>query len=63
MNQILRKEIYKKRMAYNKYQKCKNKINWESYRKQRNLVTKIKKKSIRNYFVEWCVGGPNSKDF
>ena len=50
MNQTLRREIYKKKMAYNKYQKCKSKANWENYRKQRNLVTKIKKKSIRNYF-------------
>ena len=66
MNQTLRREIYKKKMAYNKYQKCKSKTNWENYRKQRNLqnvVTKIKKKSIRNYFMERCVGGPNSKDF
>jgi hypothetical protein len=39
MNQTLRRGIYKKKMA-----------NWENYRKQRNLVTKIKKKSIRNYF-------------
>lgn len=63
MNQTLRREIYKKRMAYNKFQNFKNKTNWECYRKQRNLVNKIKKKSIRNYFMERCIGGPNSKDF
>ena len=63
MNQTLRREIYKKKMAYNKDQKCKSKANWENYRKQRNLVTKIKKKSIRNYFMERCVGGPNSEVF
>ena len=30
MNQTLRREIYKKKMAYNKYQKCKSKANWEN---------------------------------
>jgi hypothetical protein len=37
--------------------------SWEQYRKQRNIVTKIKRKSIRNYFLERCVGGPKNKDF
>jgi hypothetical protein len=37
--------------------------SWEQYRKQRNTVTKIKRKSIRNYFLERCVGGPKNKDF
>jgi hypothetical protein len=35
----------------------------EIYRKQRNLVNKIKKQSIRNYFIERCAGGPKSKHF
>jgi hypothetical protein len=30
MNQTVRREIYKKKMAYNKYQKCKSKTNWEN---------------------------------
>ena len=42
--------------------KCKTKSNWEKYRQQRNLVTKIKKKSIKTYFFERCIGGPKSKD-
>jgi hypothetical protein len=29
----------------------------------RNLVNKIKRKSIREYFIERCVGGPKQKDF
>jgi uncharacterized protein YacL len=33
-------------MSFNKYNRCKNKQNWEIYRKQRNLVNKIKKQSI-----------------
>ena len=43
MNTNLKRAIYKKRMSYNKYNRCKNKQNWEIYRKQRNLVNKIKK--------------------
>jgi hypothetical protein len=38
-------------------------INGENYRQQRNLVTKIKKRSIKTYFFERCIGGPKSKDF
>jgi hypothetical protein len=34
-------------------------LYWEIYRKQRNLVNKIKKQSIRNYFIERCAGGPS----
>ena len=30
---------------------------------QRNLSTKLKRQSIRNYFSERCAGGPKSKDF
>jgi hypothetical protein len=43
-------------MSFDKYNRCKNKQNWEIYRKQRNLVNKIKKQSIRNYFIERCAG-------
>ena len=32
-----------------------NNINWELYRKQRNLGTKIKKNSIETYFYERCI--------
>ena len=63
MNRVLRKAIYKKRMLLNKYIRCRNKRNWQNYRRQRNLVTKLRKKSIRNYFFERCSGGPKSKDF
>jgi hypothetical protein len=36
---------------------------WEAYRKQRNLVTKLKRKSINTYFQERCTGGQKSKHF
>ena len=48
MNKTLRSAVYKKRMTHIK---------------QRNLVTKLKKQSVRTYFYERCVGGPKSTDF
>ena len=50
MNKTLRSAVYKKRMTHNKFLKDKSNKNWEAYRKQRNLVTKLKKQSIRTYF-------------
>ena len=46
MNRELRKAIYNKKMFYTKYTKNKNAKTWEEYRKKRNLVNKLKKKSI-----------------
>jgi hypothetical protein len=53
MNKNLKRAIYKKRMPFNKYNRCKNKQNWEIYRKQRNLVNKIKKTFL--CFVNRCL--------
>ena len=50
MNGILRKSIYKKCMLRNKYFKDKSSYNWEQYKAQRNLVTSIRRNSIRDYF-------------
>ena len=63
MNSDLRKAIYTKRMLRNKYIKCRSPRNWDNYRKQRNLVTKLKRQSLRCYFFERCHRGPRSKDF
>ena len=63
VNGELRRAVYKKHMLFNKYKKCKTSLNWDNYRKQRNLVTKTKKQSMRVYFYERCAGGPKSKDF
>ena len=63
MNKQLRQAIYKKSMLYNKYMNVKSKRNWECYRLQRNYVNKLKRKSVRHYFIERCVGGPKQKDF
>ncbi|KAJ8307587.1 hypothetical protein KUTeg_014863, partial [Tegillarca granosa] len=63
MNADLRKAIYNKQKLRNKFEKSKTNYNWEMFRKQRNFVTKLKRKSIQMYFLERCAGGQKSKDF
>ena len=63
MNRELRKAIYKKQMLRSKFEKYKTNKTWEAYRKQRNLVTKLKRKSINTYFQERYTGGQKSKHF
>ena len=63
MNKELRKAINKKHMLHNKYRKYKCNKTWEDYRVQRNLVNKIKRKSMSTYFLERCAGGSKSSDF
>jgi hypothetical protein len=48
---------------HNKLLKQKTNKIWEAYRKQRNFVNKLKKKSVQKYFYERCAGGPKSSDF
>ena len=50
-------------MLFSKYKKWRTSLNWDNYRKQRNLVTKIKKQYMRVYFYERCAAGPKLKDF
>jgi hypothetical protein len=50
-------------MYHNKFLKHKTDKNWETYRKQRNLVTKLKKTSIKTYFFERTAGGQKSFTF
>ena len=63
MNKTLKQAIYKKNLLFNKFQKHRTSKNWENFRKQRNLVTKLKRKSANQYFIERCVGGSKTKDF
>ena len=63
MNKELRKAIYSKKMHCTKYQKNKSSKNWKLYRKSRNFVNKLKKKSLNNHFIERCTGGCKSTDF
>jgi hypothetical protein len=53
----------RKKMRFNKYNKIRSRDNWDKYRTQRNLVNKTKRKALREYFIERCVGGPKLKDF
>jgi ERCC4-related helicase len=61
MNREPRKAIYQKQMLRSKFEKYKTNKTWEAYRKQRNLVTKLKRKSVHTYFQERCTGGQKSK--
>ena len=63
MNRELKKAIYNKQMLRNKYEKYHTDKTWEAYRKQRNLVTKLKKRSVRTYFLERCIGGHKANNF
>ena len=63
MNSRFRKAAFKKAQLFNKYNKWRTPANWERYRKQRNLKSKLKRQSVRSYFYERCAGGLKSKDF
>jgi adenosyl cobinamide kinase/adenosyl cobinamide phosphate guanylyltransferase len=63
MNRELRKAIYNKQMLRNEFEKYHTDKTWEAYRKQRNLVTKLKKRSVRTYFLERCIGGHKANNF
>jgi len=63
MNGELRKAINFKKKLRRTFQRCKSPQNWEKYRIQRNMVTKLKRESIKTYFMERCAGGPKSRDF
>ena len=62
MNGELRKAIYKKCMLRNKFYKYRDAQHWEKYRAQRNLVTSIRRQSIRIYF-EKHTEDVNNADF
>ncbi len=51
MNDCLRRSINVKDMLRRRYEKDPTKINWETYRKQRNMVTANRKNSIQ-MFIE-----------
>ena len=53
MNSQLRKSMYKRNMARNKFRKNGRKC-WEEHRRQRNKTVAIRKKSIANYFAKNC---------
>ncbi len=54
MNGQLRRAINVRNMFKRKYNRCPNTINWKAYRQQRNVVTKLRKKSMGNYLRDSC---------
>ena len=63
MNSELRKARNVKAMLRRKYNRYPNSTNWEVYRKQRNLVTKLRKRSINKYFEMNCNKSNSSGQF
>lgn len=62
MNSELRKACHKKAMLHNRYfRHGRKKHDWEAYRKTRNSVTKLKAKSMNNYFNSKCNKAANKK--
>ena len=54
MNDRLRKAINLKAALRRKYQKCKSQQSWSDFKKQRNLVNRLKRISVREYFENKC---------
>ena len=54
MNGELRRAINVRNMFKRKYDKCKNSCHWKQYRNQRNLVTKLRKKSMNVFLRNKC---------
>ena len=65
MNGELRKAINVRNMLKRKFDKYKNTENWIKYRNHRNLVTRLRKKSMNNYLHNKCSNttGRNGKEF
>ena len=53
MNSRLRKALYTRNMARNKFKKF-GKSHWEENRRERNRVVSIRKQSIKKYFSKKC---------
>ena len=54
MHGELRKAVNIKGMLKRRYDKNRNSANWENYRRQRNLVAKLRAQAINTYFHENC---------
>ena len=63
MSPKLRKAILIRNQARNRFFKHRSQHNLAVYRKNRNLVTLIKREETKNYFKEKCQGGTTNKDF
>ena len=61
MNSELRKAIHKKHTLRNKYQI--GKAHWDAYKRQRNHVTNLRKKSVKIYFAKDVMVGQKTNIF
>ena len=61
MHGELRKAVNVKGMLKRRYDKNRNSANWENYRRQRNLVSKLRAQAINTYFHENCRDVSNKK--
>ena len=52
-----------KRRLYRLFKNVPSKVNWDNFRKQRNLCTDIRRRSIKHYFQERCIGGSKNDEF
>ena len=64
MNGGLRKAINVKNMLKRKYDKYRSGTTWSNYRTQRNLVTRMRRESIKVYMQDKCTGeNMNNREF
>ena len=61
MHGELRKAVNVKGVLKRRYDKNRNSANWENYRRQRNLVSKLRAQAINTYFHENCRDVSNKK--
>ena len=61
MNSDLRKAVNHKKALRRKYLNHKSDKNWQKFTKQRNLVTKLKRQSIKLNFAERCGVGQDQR--
>ncbi len=56
--------MYKRNTLKNKHLKDRaNPMKWLLYRQQRNRVTSLRRKAIRNFFLSKCKPGATGNDF
>ena len=63
MNSGLRKQMYRRSNARNKYLRRRTAQNWDKYRQERNKATMMRRQSIKEYFVSRCSAASSPKDF
>ena len=63
MHSSLRKEMYKRNMLKNRYHKWKTNDLKTAYNKQKNMVTEMRRKAIKSYFLSKCNENSSPRDF